>query len=172
MLCEFCTIVQSYVIYGESPHEFIRTVQDWTRLNKIATQGKGPYDKWTRKPLAYRESKMFCNPPSWDTCNPPSWDMYNPPSWDMSTLFWNIFTLLAVTQSVDNLFHSFIVLCENECFLISNLHGSFTNVTSCPLVLLSFLSEKKYWYQFFHDLLLTFLSLELLNHILSGVLHN
>ena len=34
----------------------------------------------------------------------------------MSTLFLNIFTLLAVTQSVDNLFHSFINLCENECF--------------------------------------------------------
>ena len=34
----------------------------------------------------------------------------------------NIFMLLAVTQSVDNLSHSFIVLCENEYFLISNLH--------------------------------------------------
>ena len=30
--------------------------------------------------------------------------------------------LLAVTQSVDNLFHSFIVLCENEYFLISNMN--------------------------------------------------
>ena len=34
----------------------------------------------------------------------------------------SIVTLLAVTQSVDNLFHSFIVLCENEYFMISNLH--------------------------------------------------
>ena len=33
----------------------------------------------------------------------------------------NTFTL-AITQSVDNLFHSLIVLCENEYFLISNLH--------------------------------------------------
>ena len=40
----------------------------------------------------------------------------------VSTLFLNIFMLLAVTQSVDNLFHSFIVLCEKECFLMSNLH--------------------------------------------------
>ena len=40
----------------------------------------------------------------------------------VSTLLLNIFTLLAVTQSVDNLFHSFIVLCEKECFLMSNLH--------------------------------------------------
>ena len=52
----------------------------------------------------------------------------------------NIFMLLAVTQSVDNVFHSFMVLCENEYFLISNLHRLVTNVTSCPLVLLSFLS--------------------------------
>ena len=34
----------------------------------------------------------------------------------------NIFMLLAVTQSIDNLVHSYIVLCENEYFLISNLH--------------------------------------------------
>ena len=48
----------------------------------------------------------------------------------------------AVTQSVDNLFHLLIVPCENEYFLISNLHRSFTNVISCPLVLLSFLRRK------------------------------
>ena len=30
--------------------------------------------------------------------------------------------MLVVIQSVDNLFPSFIVLCENEYFLISNLH--------------------------------------------------
>ena len=29
------------------------------RFNKIAIQGKGPDDKWTRKPLAYQESNMF-----------------------------------------------------------------------------------------------------------------
>ena len=32
-----------------------------TRFNKIPTQGKDPEDKWTRKPLAYRESNK---PPS------------------------------------------------------------------------------------------------------------
>ena len=56
---------------------------------------------------------------------------------------------LTFTQSVDNLFHSFIVLCENECFLMSNLHWSFTNFTSCPLVLLSFLSEKNIFLSIF-----------------------
>ena len=40
-------------------------VDDLTRFNKIAIQGKGPDDKWTRKPLAYRESNIFmCNLPS------------------------------------------------------------------------------------------------------------
>ena len=34
----------------------------------------------------------------------------------------NMFTLLAVTQSIDNMFNSFIVLFENKYFLISNLH--------------------------------------------------
>ena len=58
----------------------------------------------------------------------------------LSILFLNIFTLLAVTQSVDNLFHSFIVFYENEHFLISNQHRSLTNVTSCSLGLLSICS--------------------------------
>ena len=53
-----------------------------------------------------------------------------------------VFTVLVVTQFVDNLFHSFIVLCENEYFLISNLNRSFANFTPSSLVLLSFLSEK------------------------------
>ena len=98
-----------------------------SRFNKIAIQCKGPDGKWARKPLAYRESNFFhlfvTNSP--EIC---------------VNLVLNIFMLLAVTQSVDNVFHSFMVLCENEYFLISNLHRSFTNVTSCPLVLLSFLS--------------------------------
>ena len=59
-----------------------------TPFNKIAIQGKGPGGKWTRKPLAeiYFETTLFLN------C---------------------LFTLLAVTQFVDNLFRSFTVLCEN-----------------------------------------------------------
>ena len=36
---------------------------------------------------------------------------------EMSILFLNILTLLAPTQSADNPFHSFTVLCENENFL-------------------------------------------------------
>ena len=64
----------------------------------------------------------------------------------MSILFLNILTLLAPTQSADNLFHSFTVLCENENVLISSLHCFFANVTPCPLVLLSSLTVK----QIFH----------------------
>ena len=67
----------------------------------------------------------------------------------MSTFILKTFTPLAGTRSVDNLFHVFIVLCENEYFLISNIHWSFTNVTSCPLVVLSFLSEKKIFLSIF-----------------------
>ena len=31
------------------------SIPDLTRFNKIAIQDKGPDEKWTRKPLAYRE---------------------------------------------------------------------------------------------------------------------
>ena len=95
---------------ANGPSCLVFTVSHLTRFNKICRPTKGPDGKWTRKPLAYRESNtvhlLITRPP--DMCQ--------------STLFLNIFTLLAVTQSVDNLFHSFIVLCENECFLMSNLH--------------------------------------------------
>ena len=80
-----------------------------TRLNKIGIQDKGPHGKWTRKQLAYRESNIFhlcvTRPP--ETC---------------VNLVLNSFTLLVVTHSVDNVFHSCIFLCKNEYFLISNLH--------------------------------------------------
>ena len=78
-------------------------------LTRFAIQAKCPDGKWTRKPLAYRESNNVHL-------------LITRLLRYVSTLFLNIFTLLAVTQSVDNLFHSFIVLCENECFLMSNLH--------------------------------------------------
>ena len=68
----------------------------------------------------------------------------------MWILFLNILTLLAPTQLADNMFHLFTVLCENENFLISNLHCCFANVTPCPLVLLSSLTEKKHFCQHFH----------------------
>ena len=67
----------------------------------------------------------------------------------MSILFLNTLTLLAPTQSADNLFHSFTVLCENENFLISSLHCFFANVTPCPLVLLSSLTVKKIFLSIF-----------------------
>ena len=98
-------------------------------LTRFAIQAKGPDCKWTRKPLVYRESNnidLRVTRPSAIRINP----------------VLNIFTLLAVIQSIDNLFHLFIVNCEKEYFLLSNLHCSFTNFTSCPLVLLSFMSEK------------------------------
>ena len=68
----------------------------------------------------------------------------------MSILLLNILTLLAPTQSADNLFHSFTVLCEHENVLISSLHCFFANVTPCPLVLLSSLTVKKYFCQYVH----------------------
>ena len=46
----------------------------------------------------------------------------------LSILFLNILTLLACTQSVDNLFHKLMVLWENEYFLTSNLLCFFTSV--------------------------------------------
>ena len=77
-------------------------------LIRFAIQAKGPDGKWTRKPLAYRESisvrlRVTCLP---EIC--------------VQLVF--IHMLLAVIQSVYNLFRSFTVLCENDYFLISNLH--------------------------------------------------
>ena len=63
-----------------------------------------------------------------------------------SILFLNILALLVPTESADNLFHSFTVLCENENVLIYCLHCFFANVTPSPLVLLASLTVKKYLY--------------------------
>ena len=51
-----------------------------------------------------------------------------------------------------SLFYSFITLCENEYFLVSNLHCSLTNAALCPLVLMSSLCLKNI---FRIDILLT-----------------
>ena len=59
-----------------------------------------------------------------------------------------------------NLFHLFIILCANEYFLIFNLHCSFTNITSCPLVLRSSLCDKIYFYQYFHNHSIFFLNIK------------
>ena len=98
-------------------------------FNKITIQGKSPDDKWTRKPLVCRECNIF------NLC------VIHPPEICVNLVFKHIFAASSCTIYIKK-FHSLIVLCENEYFLISNLHGSFTNVTSCHLVLLSFLSEK------------------------------
>ena len=79
-----------------------------TRFNKIAIQGKDPDGKWTRKPLAYRESTFFCL------------HVIHPPEICANFVF--NYILAASSCTIDNLFHSLIVLCENEYFLISNLH--------------------------------------------------
>ena len=73
----------------------------------------------------------------------------------LSILFLNIFKLFAPTQSAGNLFHSFLVLCEKEYFLTSDLHWSFTNATSCPLVLEPFLIEFFYFCQHYHNHLIS-----------------
>ena len=51
----------------------------------------------------------------------------------MSILFLNILTL-----SADNLFHTFMILWEDEYFPTSNLLCCFTSVKLCPLVITVF----------------------------------
>ena len=69
-------------------------------------------------------------------CNFPLFYVYPALTRYLSILFLNILTLLACTQSSDNLFHTLMVLCENENFLTSNLLCFFTRVTLFPLVIL------------------------------------
>ena len=52
---------------------------------------------------------------------------------DMSVLFVNIVTLLALTQSVENMFYSFVFSFKNEYFFVSSLQFVFTNAVLCPL---------------------------------------
>ena len=125
-------------------------------LTRFAIQTKDPDGKWTRKPLSRVES------------NNVHLHVTRPPEY-VTTLF---FMLLAFIQSIDDLFYSFIVLCENEYFLISDLHRSFTNFTSRPLVLLSFLSEKNIFLSIFSypSNILTISILSPLNFLFSRVL--
>ena len=67
-----------------------------------------------------------------------------PPFFGVCRFYKRKLTLIAPTQSPDNMLHSFTVLCENENFLISSLHCFFANVVPCPLVLLSSLTEELY----------------------------
>ena len=110
---------------------------DLTRFSKIAIQGTPPMavDKeaisLSRVYLRYSKCTChysMCNPSQLDTC---------------LFLFFNILTLLECTHSVDNLFHTLMVLWENENFPTSNLLCFFTSVKLCPLVIfISLILEK------------------------------
>ena len=126
-------VVQSFeTLHGRSL--YFERLKDWTRLPSKE------HLRWqqTRKLLDYRESSyaILRVPCPYSKCNPPLRDSF---------LFLNTLKLLACTQSVDNLFHTLIiVLWENEYFLTSNLLFSFTSMELCPLVILLSLILKKY----------------------------
>ena len=85
--------------------------------------------RWKRKPFGLsRVQPIYLSVPPLLGC--------------MSILFLNTLTLLAPTQSANNLFHSLTVLCENDNFLISSIHCSFAKATLYPLVLLFSITEK------------------------------
>ena len=109
-----------------------------TRFNKIAIQGtpQMAVDKEALICLSRVYSYYF-------KCNFPLFYVYPALTRYLSILFLNILTLLACTHSSDNLFHTLMVLCENENFLTSNLLCFFTRVKLCPLVILLSLIWKK-----------------------------
>ena len=93
-----------------------------TRFNKIATQG-APQMAVDKE--ANSLSRVYSYYSKFNLCLfyvKPALARY------LSILFLNILTLLACTQSVDNLFHTLMVLWENEYFLTSNLLCFFTSV--------------------------------------------
>ena len=84
-----------------------------TRFKKITSQGKGPDDKWTRKPLADQGSNCFSS-----ICNPP-------PVICVNLVFKHIHA--ASSYTICRQFVPFIYcLCENEYFLMSNLNSKAT----------------------------------------------
>ena len=112
-------------------------------FNKIAIQGtpQMAVDKEAIICLSIVYSYYFkCNFPK---CNFPLFYVFPALTRYLSILFLNILTLLACTHSSDNLFHTLMVLCENENFLTSNLLCFFTRVKLCPLVILLSLISKK-----------------------------
>ena len=110
------------------------------RFNKIAIQGtpQMAVDKEALICLSRVYSYYF-------KCNFPLFYVYPALTRYLSILFLNILTLqvLACTHSSDNLFHTLMVLCENENFLTSNLLCFYTRVKLCPLVILISLIWKK-----------------------------
>ena len=117
---------------------FYQQLIDLTRFNKIAIQGtpQMAVDKEALICLSRVYSYHF-------KCNFPLFYVYPALTRYLSILFLNILTLLACTHSSDNLFHTLMVLCENENFLTSNLLCFFTRVKLCPLVILLSLIWKK-----------------------------
>ena len=112
---------------------------DLTRFNKIAIQGTHH--------ISVDNEALICLSTVYSyyfKCNFPLFYVYPALTRYLSILFLNIIllTLLACTHSPDTLFHTFMVLCENENFLTSNL-CFFTRVKLCPLVILLSLISKK-----------------------------
>ena len=93
-----------------------------TRVNKIATKSKtlmagGKGSHWHSK-----------SPTIINLCVTSHYEIF------VNFIFKH--SLLAFTQSVDNLFHSFIVHCEDEYFLKSSLHCSLSNATPYTIAFL------------------------------------
>ena len=129
---EYCTTV------AQSVYKKDKGKIDLTRFNKIAIQGtpQMAVDKEALICLSRVYSYYF-------KCNFPLFYVYPALTRYLSILFLNILTLLACTHSSDNVFHTLMVLCENENFLTSNLLCFFTRVKLWPLVILLSLIWKK-----------------------------
>ena len=108
------------------------------RFNKIAIQGT-PQMAVDKEAICLSRVYSY-----YYKCNLPFLYVYPALTRYLSILFLNILTLLACTHSADNLFHTSMVLCENENFLISNLRCFFARVKLCRLVILLSLISKKY----------------------------
>ena len=101
-LCTFmrvlCTFICVLCTFVRVPPPDYKISPDLTRFNKIALQS--PYGKWTRKSVAYRESNDYSS---------------------MCNIFVNFvfkhITLVALTQSINNVFHSFIISVKQNTFL-------------------------------------------------------
>ena len=106
---------------------------DLTRFNKIATQRINSRWQVDKEALWLIESPTYlskCAPPVLGICR----------------------FFIFIYINTDNVFHFKTFLCENENFHISCLHCFFANATPCSLVLLSSLTKKKYFCQYFHML--------------------
>ena len=67
-------------------------------------------------------------------------------------MFLNIISSIAWTHAVDNVFHTLMVIWENEYFLTTNLLCSFTSVKLCRLViLLSLIQIKENYNQYVYN---------------------